>query len=585
MAYEEIGVRLRTDGAVEAANGAGLLAKGVDKVADSARAAAPQLGSVVDAVRQAATSMPVATAAATPLGAALGVVGVAAGLATIAMVKGTQELNAYQRAIILTGNAAGTTTGQLDAMAARVDAQVGTQALAAEVLAKLVSTGNVSRAQLEQGTEAAIALQRTFGIEADKTVAALSAIGRDPLQATLKLNEQYRFLTLATYDQIRALSLQGRETEAAAVAQEAFAKTGIERSKEMEKNLGLLERGWRGIKEAISEAGDAFVSFGRQNTTQQELADVEARLAAPLRRGVDPTRQQAVRESLVQRRETLRQMLAEQADAAALEAQMARVVKDRAEADAKKPDRAPRERRGRELFVGPPTFDEQFGPAANVRGVLAGRDANRAARVAELESYDETDKRERELRNKADADRRKQEAEWTQARLDEEERYRDAVYPQWRRLLDAWTDTQELMRESSERTVNATLQAGEDAWVQWATTGKLSIRSVFQAFIAEQARASFRGGLGALFSLFGGGAANAGPPANLAGDGLLPDITSGQVSQMRALSPTGGGRTVNQYITNNIDSRTDQGQILMAIDRGMQAAKSQLLEEMARGEI
>ena len=85
----------------------------------------------------------------------------------------------------MTGNAAGETAGNLQAVASRVDAIVGTQAQAAEILAQLVSTGNVSRAQLEQGTQAAIELQRTFGIEADKTVAALSALGRDPVRAII----------------------------------------------------------------------------------------------------------------------------------------------------------------------------------------------------------------------------------------------------------------------------------------------------------------------------------------------------------------------------------------------------------------
>jgi hypothetical protein len=55
--------------------------------------------------------------------------------------------------------------------------------------------------------------------------------------------------------------------------------------------------------------------------------------------------------------------------------------------------------------------------------------------------------------------------------------------------------------------------------------------------------------------------------------------------QMRALGTGGGRPAVTMYVTNQIDSRTDQAQVLQAIDRGMQAAQAQLLEKMERGEV
>lgn len=323
MSYEEVGIRLRADGGVETSKGVNLVGAALDTLAGKAAGAVGGLDDIAPAARQ-------ATAALGPVGVAVGSVAAAAAVATAAFVQGRREQDAYLRGILLTGNAAGVTTGQLQAMAGQVDAVIGTQAQAAEVLARLVSTGEVSRAQLTTATEATIALQRDLGVETGKAVAAFAALGKDPVKAAAKLNEEYRYLTLSTWEQIRALAAQGRTAEASAVAQEAFAKSAIGRAKEMESNLGTLERGWRAITSTAKEAWDAMLGLGRQETVEKRLADVQARLAAPLRRGVDPTQQQARREALRQQEAELQELLriqqrtagAQAATAAAVEAQV-----------------------------------------------------------------------------------------------------------------------------------------------------------------------------------------------------------------------------------------------------------------------
>ena len=53
--------------------------------------------------------------------------------------------------------------------------------------------------------------------------AAFAELGKDPLQAAIKLHQQYGFLKASTLEQIRSLEEQGRVTEAATVAQKAFS--------------------------------------------------------------------------------------------------------------------------------------------------------------------------------------------------------------------------------------------------------------------------------------------------------------------------------------------------------------------------
>ena len=250
-------------------------------------------------------------------------------------------MGAYQRALLLTGGAANATASTLDLMARRTGEVTATQGKAAEVLAQMASTGQISRAQLQQSAEAAVRMERMLGVEVEKTVGAFAQLGRDPVQAAARLNQQYNFLTLSVWEQIRALEKQGRTQEATAVAQEALAKTGIERSKEMERNLGTLQTGWLKITDAAKSAWDAMLGIGRQATVEQQLADVQARLAAPLRRGVDPGQQEARREGLRQREAELQEALRLQQRQADMQAAAARNVQEQIDADQKK-DRGPK---------------------------------------------------------------------------------------------------------------------------------------------------------------------------------------------------------------------------------------------------
>lgn len=216
-----------------------------------------------------------------PTTLAIGGMGAVVGLAALAYQKGQAEIQEYRRQILLTGNAAGVTVGQLDALARRAaNTSGGTQGDAAGVLAQLVGTAQVSRAQLGAAAEAAIRLERDLGLEVQKTVQAFAQLGKEPLQAAVKLNEQYNFLTLQTYKRIKALDDAKRTDEAAAIAQDAFAKAAIERSKEQLASLGSLERGWQAVKSSAASAWDAMLGAGREKTVEQQLSEVQDQINA-----------------------------------------------------------------------------------------------------------------------------------------------------------------------------------------------------------------------------------------------------------------------------------------------------------------
>lgn len=201
--------------------------------------------------------------------------GLAATLA-VAYVKGQAEAEKYAAAIITTGNAAGVTSDRLAGMASRIDGVVGTQAQAAQALAALTQTGVVGARDLEQFATVAIRAQKTLGTSVEDTARQFADLAKDPLKASQRLNESMNYLTLDIYRQIAALQEQGREAEAGAVAQRAFADAMEQRTAQLSQNLGVVERLWNGIKSAAAEAWDAMLNVGRAQTLDQAIGEAAA---------------------------------------------------------------------------------------------------------------------------------------------------------------------------------------------------------------------------------------------------------------------------------------------------------------------
>lgn len=215
----------------------------------------------------------------TPMRLLVGGVAGAVGALAYGYYQGSKEADTFNRVLATTGNVAGLTAGQLMVMARNIGAVVGTQAQAAEALAQFAGVG-VDPSRMEQYTTTAIRAEKDLGIAIKDTVAAYKALGEEPVKASEKLNSQYRYLTLAVYDQIRALAEQGRTTDAAQVAQEAFDRAQQRMISEGRQNLGYIERGWAAIGEQIRKAGDALLNFGRdEGSAVAQLDSVQRRIA------------------------------------------------------------------------------------------------------------------------------------------------------------------------------------------------------------------------------------------------------------------------------------------------------------------
>lgn len=200
----------------------------------------------------------------------------AVGVLGVAYYKGTQEQDAFNKSLILTGNQVGKTSGQLADIAARAGvAANSTTGKAASTLNLLVESGKVAGDSLERVTTAVVKTSEATGIATDKLVNDFNSIATDPVAAITKLNDQYHFLTLATYNQIKALQDEGNQQEAARVASEAYSSSLIQRSNQIKENLGTLERAWNSLGEMAGKAWNAMLNVGRESSVEQKIQQTQ----------------------------------------------------------------------------------------------------------------------------------------------------------------------------------------------------------------------------------------------------------------------------------------------------------------------
>ena len=203
----------------------------------------------------------------------------AVGVLGLAYYKGSQEQGEFYKSLTLNGNLVGKTTGQLADMAARVSVVANsTTGVTTATLNQIVSSGKVAAESLERVTTAVVEISEATGIATEKLVGDFNDIAADPVAAITKLNDQYHFLTLATYNQIKALQDEGNQQDAARVATDAYANAMQQRANDIHQNLGILERAWDSLAKTAKGAWDAMLDIGREQTGTERISQIRKEL-------------------------------------------------------------------------------------------------------------------------------------------------------------------------------------------------------------------------------------------------------------------------------------------------------------------
>ncbi|PLM82426.1 phage tail tape measure protein, partial [Klebsiella pneumoniae] len=214
-----------------------------------------------------------------PMTIGIGALVAVVGTLTYAWYKGSQEQQEFNKSLVLTGNIAGVTTGQLADMARSVADNTGnTTAAAAQALNRVVSGGKIATGSMQTVTEAVVAMNDATDESIDSMVADFEKIAQNPVAAIGELNDKYHFLTLATYNQIKALQDEGNQQEAARLATETYAATMKQRADQIQGNLGSLEQAWKWLGDAAKGAWDAMLDIGRVKSIEQKIAEAQDEL-------------------------------------------------------------------------------------------------------------------------------------------------------------------------------------------------------------------------------------------------------------------------------------------------------------------
>lgn len=208
-------------------------------------------------------------------GGGLAIVFTLAAAAAVALAfaykQGSDEADQLNESIILTGNYAGTSAGQLQGMAASLAKVNGTQHEAVAALAEINNTGKFTVDQLQQVATTAIAMQDATGKAVSDTVAEFVKLADDPVKAVQDLNSKYHFLTAAVNAQITALYQEGDALGAAQVAMDAYSKAMDERATKITDNLGIIEKSWKAIQDGAKSAWDEMLGVGRSESPEERL--------------------------------------------------------------------------------------------------------------------------------------------------------------------------------------------------------------------------------------------------------------------------------------------------------------------------
>lgn len=198
------------------------------------------------------------------------------------MLRVAEQNAKMNEALVMTGDYAGVTADQLRNMANAATANGATFSTAAEAITELAAKGRLTGDEIAKLGKTTADVATYTGVSVKQMVEEFTKLADEPVKASLKLNEQYHYLTEATYDQITALEKQGDATGAAQVAVEAFSKAMEERTQDIAKNEGIILAGWRDIKSVIDGAIQAIGRFGADLTPGEIVARLQANKKARL---------------------------------------------------------------------------------------------------------------------------------------------------------------------------------------------------------------------------------------------------------------------------------------------------------------
>lgn len=209
----------------------------------------------------------------------LNVLGASVATVGYAMYAGAEQQRAWRQALILSGNAAGATAGQIEQVFAATAKATGKYGDSEDAIIALVKSRQVSVDQLGSIAASIVKYSKAAGVEVKTLAEDFASIGKDPIKALTQLGEKYGTLTAATYQQVNALMEQGKRQEAVTLASQRTTEAMDAITAKAKENKGYLEQFWAAASGAVGGMWQGTKDWGKNETPEGELKKLEAQLA------------------------------------------------------------------------------------------------------------------------------------------------------------------------------------------------------------------------------------------------------------------------------------------------------------------
>jgi len=195
------------------------------------------------------------------------------------MYKGAEQYREYQNALTLTGNAAGITASQMDALRGRVAETTREWGNASDAVLELVKSGKISGDVLEEVALSTVRWAKATGQSVRDVAKEYSDLAKDPVKSVVELSEKYGFLTASTYYQVAALEKLGRTQEAAILLQRRLSEESDKAAKKVIENAGWIDQLLSDIKSGAGQGYDWINSWGKPTTSEDDANSIRQKIA------------------------------------------------------------------------------------------------------------------------------------------------------------------------------------------------------------------------------------------------------------------------------------------------------------------
>jgi lambda family phage tail tape measure protein len=216
--------------------------------------------------------------ALSPIGGAVAAVTAAFAVVTIAILEGEGQLTKFNKAMQATGGFAGITQTQVTQFASSLDAMGVRVTQANTTLNTVIATGKFTGDTILSVAAAASLLGDATGENASKVVTEFTRMSDKVAEGAAKMNEQYHFLTLAQYDEIKALEDHGNKMAATKETADILTQALLDQK----PVLGTLPQLWKDLGDAAATAWQKMMNLGKPSGPADELKKLQDQLALTL---------------------------------------------------------------------------------------------------------------------------------------------------------------------------------------------------------------------------------------------------------------------------------------------------------------